>query len=152
MSYNNQLPVVQNVVVLQQMWLYEIIGVCYWCVKIPQRGYMEYGLKHITLNVLKHIAVLVRYYNPGLVRDKPLGAPHLWNGCIARHSILTEPSWVIMYGDSNHEEIRSVTLYSRRRYRVLGIGVRIINLRRRSDWLRFITWIPIPVRQCLLYE
>ena len=47
---NNQLPVIwqyftniaaiQNVGVLQQIWLYEITGACYWCVKIPQCGYM----------------------------------------------------------------------------------------------------------------
>ena len=43
--------------------------------QIPQYGYMEHGLKHITFNVQKHIAVNAMYYNPGLVRDKPLGAP-----------------------------------------------------------------------------
>ena len=51
------------------------LGVCYWCVKIPQCGYMEHGLKHITYYVQKHIAALVMCYNPALVRDKPLGAP-----------------------------------------------------------------------------
>ena len=46
-----------------KIWLYKTIGVCYWCVKIPQWGYIEHGLKHITFD------------NPGLVRDKPWGAP-----------------------------------------------------------------------------
>ena len=61
--------------VLQQIWLYEIIGICYRCVKIPQYRYMEHGLKHITLYVPNHIAPLVMCYYPPLVRYKPLGAP-----------------------------------------------------------------------------
>ena len=36
---------------------------------------MEHGLKHISFYVQKHTAALVRSYNLGLVRDKPLGAP-----------------------------------------------------------------------------
>ena len=81
---NNQVPIVQqyftniaaipNVVVLQQIWLYEII-VGYWCVKLPQCGYMKHGLKHITFYVQKHIAALAMCYNPVFVFDKPLGAP-----------------------------------------------------------------------------
>ena len=62
-------------VVLRQIWLYEIIGVCYWCVKIPQCGYMEHGLKHFTFYVKKYIATLAMCYNSSLVRNKPLGAP-----------------------------------------------------------------------------
>ena len=50
------------------------LGVCYWCVKMPHCGYIEHGLKHIIFCVQKHIAALVRCYNPWLVRDKPLGA------------------------------------------------------------------------------
>ena len=42
---------------------------------LHQCGYMEHGLKHITLYVQKHIAALGMCYNPALVRDKPLGAP-----------------------------------------------------------------------------
>ena len=38
---------------------------------------MEYGLKYITFYVRKHITPLGISYNPHLVRDKPLGAPHL---------------------------------------------------------------------------
>ena len=45
-------------------------------------GYMEHGLEHITFYVNKHIAALVRYYNPGLIRNKPLGCLHLWNWSI----------------------------------------------------------------------
>ena len=52
----------------------KLLGVRYWCVKIPQCGYMEHRLKHITFYVQKHIAALEMYHNPGQVRDKPLGA------------------------------------------------------------------------------
>ena len=85
MSYNNQLPVeqqyftniaaIQNVVVLKQIWPYEIIGVFNWCVKMPQCVYVEHELKYITFYVQKHIAALAVCYNPALVRVKPLGAP-----------------------------------------------------------------------------
>ena len=63
------------------MWWYykfdspKSLGVCYWCVKIPQHGYMEHGLKHILFYVLKHIVALPMCYNPALVCDKPQGAP-----------------------------------------------------------------------------
>ena len=53
--YDNQLPVVQqyfkniaaiqNMGVLWQIWLYKILGVYYWYLKIPQCWYMEQGLK-----------------------------------------------------------------------------------------------------------
>ena len=85
MSYNNQLAVIQqyfasnavteSVEVLQQIWLYEIIGVCYWCVNIPQCGYMEHGFKDIAFRVKKHIAPRAVCYNFSLVHNKPLGAP-----------------------------------------------------------------------------
>ena len=57
------------------MWWYynKSLGICYWCVKIPQYGYMERELKPITLYVQKRISALTMCYNPGLVRDKPLG-------------------------------------------------------------------------------
>ena len=32
------------------------LGVYYWCVKIPQRGYTEHGLEYIMFYVQKHIA------------------------------------------------------------------------------------------------
>ena len=48
------------------------VGIFYWCVKIPQCGYMEHGLKHITFYVQKRIAAVAMCYNPGLVHDKPL--------------------------------------------------------------------------------
>ena len=43
-------------------------------------------------------------------------------------------------------------LYSLRIRRLISIGIPIINLRRSSDRLRFITGIPIPVRRRLLSE
>ena len=42
--------------------------------KIIQSGYMDHGLEHITFYV-KHMAYLVVYSGPLLVRDQPLGAP-----------------------------------------------------------------------------
>ena len=51
------------------------LGVCYWCVKIPQCRCMEHGSKYITFYVQKHIAHLAMCCDPPLVRDKPLGAP-----------------------------------------------------------------------------
>ena len=53
--------------------------VCYWCVKIPQCGYMGQGLRLIAFYVQKHIAALAaslpKCHNPLLVRNKPLGVP-----------------------------------------------------------------------------
>ena len=59
MSYNNQLPIVQqyftntaaiqNVMALQQIRLYEIIGGM--LVMIPRCGYIEHELKHIMFYV-----------------------------------------------------------------------------------------------------
>ena len=70
------------ILLLYKTWWYynkfhstKSLGVCYWCVKIPQCGYMEHGSKHITFYVQKHIAALAMCYNPALVRDKQLGAP-----------------------------------------------------------------------------
>ena len=59
---------------LQQIWL-QNHWVCYWCFKIPQCGYMEHGLKHVTLYVQNMLAALAMCSTPVIVRDKPLGAP-----------------------------------------------------------------------------
>ena len=62
------------------MWYYnkfeskKSVGVCYWCVKIPQCNYMEHELKHIPFYVQKHISALATCYNRRLIHDKPLGA------------------------------------------------------------------------------
>ena len=56
------------------------LGVCYWCVKIPQYGYVGHGLRLITFYIQKHIAALAMCHNPPLFCDKSLGAPaHLRN-------------------------------------------------------------------------
>ena len=67
-------------VVLHQIWLYEIIGVCCWCVKIPQCGYTENGFKHITF----YVAALATCYNTGVLRDKPLAGPIYIDICLIR--------------------------------------------------------------------
>ena len=51
------------------------MGAYYWCVKIPQCGYMVHRLKYIAVYVKKHIEPWVVYHNFPLVRDKPLEAP-----------------------------------------------------------------------------
>ena len=51
------------------------LGVYYCCVKIPQCGYMEHGLKDVAFYVKKHIAPWAIYHNPQLVQEMPLGAP-----------------------------------------------------------------------------
>ena len=61
--------------VLQQIWLYEIIGCMLLMCQNPQCRYMEHGLNIIIFFVQKHIAGLVMCSNPGLVRDRSLGAP-----------------------------------------------------------------------------
>ena len=48
---------------------------CYWCVKIPQYGYMDHGSKHITFHFKNHLAFLAMCYWPPLVCDKLLRAP-----------------------------------------------------------------------------
>ena len=75
------------------------LGVCCWCVKIPQCGYMGHGLKFITFYVQKHIVALEKCHNPTLVRDKPLGAPISVNWSIGisaqKPCQLTEAEWRI---------------------------------------------------------
>ena len=73
---------ISQILLLYKMWGYhnkfdstKSLRICYWCVKIPQCGYMGHGLKLITFYVKKHIAGLARCHNPSLVRDNPLGAP-----------------------------------------------------------------------------
>ena len=75
---------ISEILLLYKTWEYynkfdsaESLGVYYCCVKIPQCGYMEHGLKYIMFYIQKHIAPLAMCYNPPLVRDKPLGAPTL---------------------------------------------------------------------------
>ena len=70
-----------QILLLYKTWRYynkfdstKSLGVCYWCVKLPQCGCMEHGLKHITFNVQKHIySSFAKCYNAALVHDKPLG-------------------------------------------------------------------------------
>ena len=65
----------QNVVVLQQIWLYQIIrGILLMCQNTTMRVYGS-CIKHITFYVQNHMSALAMCYNPGLVRDKPLGVP-----------------------------------------------------------------------------
>ena len=92
------------------MWWYnnkfdsmKSLGVCYWCVKIPHRGYMEHVFKHITFYDHKHIAALAMCHNPGLVRDKPLGVPTSvklvywdWSRSVRCYSATT-PSWLVVW-------------------------------------------------------
>ena len=51
------------------------LGVCYWCVQIPQCGYMGHGLKLVKFYIQKHIAGLEMCHNLPLAHDKPLGMP-----------------------------------------------------------------------------
>ena len=51
------------------------LGVGYWYVKMSRCGCVEHGLEYITFDVQKHIAPLVVYSGPPLVREGPLGAP-----------------------------------------------------------------------------
>ena len=51
------------------------LGICYWCVKIPQGGDMEHALEYITFYVKKHMAYLGVCSGPLPLCDQPLGAP-----------------------------------------------------------------------------
>ena len=51
------------------------LGVCYWYVKMPQCGCMEYGLEYITFYVQKPMASFAACFGALLVRDKLLGVP-----------------------------------------------------------------------------
>ena len=73
---------ISQIMLLYKTWRYynkfdspKSLGVCYWCVRIRQCGYMEHGLKHISFYVQKQIVAMGMCYNPALVRNKPLGAP-----------------------------------------------------------------------------
>ena len=55
------------------------LGVCHWCVKIPQYGYMEHGLKHIKFYVQKHIVSLAMCIFPRKFATSRHERPHLWN-------------------------------------------------------------------------
>ena len=70
------------------------MGAYYWYVKIPQRGYMERGLKDIPSYVKKHIAPPEACYNFPLDRDKPLVASAFvklvrWNLSVTTASKIT---------------------------------------------------------------
>ena len=71
---------ISQIVILYKAWRYsskfdspKSFGVYYWCVKIPQCGHMEHGLKYIALYVPKHITSCTVVITPLLFRDKPLG-------------------------------------------------------------------------------
>ena len=74
---------ISQILLLYKTWVYfynkfdsmTLLGVCYWCVKMPQCRYMGHGLKLNTFYVRKHIAGLAICHNQVLVRDKPLGVP-----------------------------------------------------------------------------
>ena len=73
---------ISQILLLYKTWGYynkcdstKSLGVCYWCVRIPQCGYMVHGLKLKAFYVQKHITVLAWCHNPALVCDNPLGAP-----------------------------------------------------------------------------
>ena len=55
--------------------LHEIIGCMLLMCQNTTMWVMDHGLKHITLYVQKHIAAFAMCYNPGIVHNKPLGAP-----------------------------------------------------------------------------
>ena len=59
--------------------------VCYWYVNIPQYGNMKHGLEYITFYAQKHMATLAVCSGLPLVRDGPLGRPHLWDLLIPPH-------------------------------------------------------------------
>ena len=61
--------------VLQQIWLYEIIGgMLLMCQNTTMQVY-EAWIKTYYVYVQKHIVALENCHNPPLVRDKPLGVP-----------------------------------------------------------------------------
>ena len=73
---------ISQILLLYKTWGYynkfdstKLLGVCYWCVKIPQYAFTGHGLKVITFYVQKHIAALEMCHNQQLVCDKPLGVP-----------------------------------------------------------------------------
>ena len=73
---------ISQTLLLYKMWHYynqsdspKSLGVCYWCVKIPQCWFMDHGLKHVSFYVQKHVIAMGMCYNPALVGDKPLGSP-----------------------------------------------------------------------------
>ena len=72
-------------VVLQQIWLYEIIGgMSLMCQNTAMRVYGAWIDTYQVLIKKKHIAALAKCYNPALVRNKPLGTPDLWNWSIGQ--------------------------------------------------------------------
>ena len=73
---------ISQILLLYKTWRYDnqfdspkSLGVCYWCVKIPQCGYMDHELKHISFYVQKRVVAMGMCYNPALVRNKPLRSP-----------------------------------------------------------------------------
>ena len=74
--------IISQILLLYKTWRYYnnfdstiSLGIRYRCVKIPQCGYIEHGLKDIAFNVQKHITLCTVVVTSLLVRDKPLKAP-----------------------------------------------------------------------------
>ena len=62
---------ISQILLLYKMWWYynkfdftKSSRIYYWCVKIPQCGYMEHGLSYIIFYVQKHMKALTKCYNP----------------------------------------------------------------------------------------
>ena len=68
------------------------LGVCYWHVKLTQRGYMEHGLAYITFYVQKHMTLLGVCCGLPLVSDNP----HLWGWLIMRQSRMAD-QWLFSW-------------------------------------------------------
>ena len=73
---------ISQILLLYKTWRYynqfdspKSLGVCYWCVKTPQCGYIDHDLKHISFYVQKRVVAMGVCYNPALVRGKLLGLP-----------------------------------------------------------------------------
>ena len=91
---------ISQILLLYKTWWYynkfystKSLGVRYRCVKIPQCGLMEHGLKHIAPYVQQHITPCTVVITSLLVREKPLEAPASADVIKWKHFRIIGPLW-----------------------------------------------------------
>ena len=90
------------------------LGVCYWCVKIPQCGFIGHGLKLITFYVQNHRAAL------GMCHNQVLFGDIYWSLTIFHEiSYLTDPLDIVIGG---HDKIYGRDIGDRLTVRVKKSG------------------------------
>ena len=110
---------ISQILLLCKTWRYcnkfdssKSLVVCYWCVKIPRCGYIEYGLKHISFYVQKEIVAMAMCYNPALVDDKPPKTKVF----IAIHTYMITGATIILTPNMSQIETQNINMEKNHMY------------------------------------